>query len=248
MLIINADDWGKSKTTTNNCLHCIKNLRVTSTSAMVFMQDSARASELALEYNIDVGLHVNFTLPFNGECSNKRIKEYQKCISAFLLKNKYQGLIYNPLLKNKFVYIFKSQLDEFLRLYNKPPAHINGHQHMHLCTNMLFDKIIPFGYKVRRSFSFFYNEKNIFNRYYRYLVYKWLQKFYLCTDYFFAVCSNSEIEKFIQILKIAKTSNVELMVHPENEADLRFLLSDDYHKLIKEIPKGGFANLQKELN
>ena len=45
MLIINADDWGRSVAETNAALRCYEEARITSASAMVFMADSERAAE-----------------------------------------------------------------------------------------------------------------------------------------------------------------------------------------------------------
>ena len=64
MLIINADDWGRSVAETDAALRCYKGGRITSVSAMVFMEDSERAAELAKENELDVGLHLNFTDEF----------------------------------------------------------------------------------------------------------------------------------------------------------------------------------------
>ena len=64
MIIVNADDWGRSRSDTDAALACYKEERITSVSAMVFMEDSARAAELAKEMGIDVGLHINLTQPF----------------------------------------------------------------------------------------------------------------------------------------------------------------------------------------
>ena len=56
MLIINADDWGRSVAETDAAFQCYTKGRVTSVSAMVFMADSERAAELAKENELDGGL------------------------------------------------------------------------------------------------------------------------------------------------------------------------------------------------
>ena len=61
MLIINADDWGRSRAETDAALRCYQGGRITSVSAMVFMADSERASELAKENELDMGLHLSFS-------------------------------------------------------------------------------------------------------------------------------------------------------------------------------------------
>jgi predicted glycoside hydrolase/deacetylase ChbG (UPF0249 family) len=55
MIIVNADDWGRSPLETDAALACYRDERITSVSAMVFMEDSVRASELAKEAGIDPG-------------------------------------------------------------------------------------------------------------------------------------------------------------------------------------------------
>jgi len=62
MLIINADDWGRSRTETDAALQCYEKGRITSASAMVFMEDSERAADIAKENQVDVGLHLNFSV------------------------------------------------------------------------------------------------------------------------------------------------------------------------------------------
>ena len=71
MLIINADDWGRSIMETDATLRCYKVGRVTSVSAMMFMSDSERAAELARENGVDTGLHLNFSEPFTGKTARK---------------------------------------------------------------------------------------------------------------------------------------------------------------------------------
>ncbi len=43
MIVINADDLGRTEAETEAALSCFNQGRITSTSAMVFMEDSERA-------------------------------------------------------------------------------------------------------------------------------------------------------------------------------------------------------------
>ena len=70
------------------------------------------------------------------------------------MRNKYAQLIYNPLLRDAFAYSCRAQLEEFHRLYDRSPSHIDGHHHMHLCANVVLGQLIPRGMTVRRHFSF----------------------------------------------------------------------------------------------
>ena len=160
MLIINADDWGRSAVETDAALRCYKAGRITSVSAMVFMANSERAAELAKENQVDAGLHLNFSETFTGKNNSKRLSECHNRLVRYLRRNKYSQLFYNPFLRKAFSYSYQAQVEEFERLFGKPPSYIDGHHHMHLCANLLLSKLIPAGMKIRRNFSFWPGEKS----------------------------------------------------------------------------------------
>jgi chitin disaccharide deacetylase len=138
MLIINADDWGRSVAETDAALKCYRERRITSVSAMVLMQDSKRAARLAKEYQLnDVGLHLNFSEEFTDKSCSETLKAHHRRIIRFLKRGKYAQLLYNPFLRKAFAYCYHAQVEEFVRLFEKSPSHIDGHHHMHLCANLL---------------------------------------------------------------------------------------------------------------
>lgn len=245
MLIINADDWGGNRTSTDNSLICFTKRRITSASAMVFMADSQRAAELAIEVGLDTGLHLNFTHELDGDFKSSKIKECQQRIALFLKRNKYCSLFYNPFLKSDFDYTYHAQYEEYLRLYNKTPTHVDAHHHMHLCTNMLVDRLIPRGYKVRRGFTFFSGEKKFLNRFYRHIVDVILTRRYICTDFFFSISPHQKIERLQSIANLSKSWNVELMVHPERKEEFDYLMSDNYLEIISDAQKINYSSLKK---
>src|SRR5204862_599812 len=116
MLIINADDWGRSVAETDAALRCYKRGRVTSVSAMVFMKDSKRAAELAKENELDVGLHLNFTDKFTTNQFPQTLGNYHSEIVRFLRGNKYSQLLYTPFLRKELAYSSHAQVEEFMRL------------------------------------------------------------------------------------------------------------------------------------
>jgi predicted glycoside hydrolase/deacetylase ChbG (UPF0249 family) len=243
MLIINADDWGKNQLTTDRSLTCFKTNRITSASAMVFMADSERATQLALENNFDTGLHLNFNHKFDGNVTSPKLKAYHQSIASFISKNKYCVLIYHPLLTRQFDYVYKAQYDEYIRLYNKEPTHIDGHQHLHLCLNMILGNVIPPGFKIRKNFTFFKGEKSFLNIYYRKIIDKQISKRYICADYFFDISPVYKLQRFIQIITLSKLHNVELMVHPERPEEYRFLMGNQYQQIIFDIKTGNYSTL-----
>src|SRR5438552_7871352 len=214
MLIINADDWGRSQAETDAAQRCYQKGRVTSISAMMFMEDSERAAELAKENELDVGLHLNFAEPFTGKNYPAKLGECHGRIVRYLMGNKYAQLVYNPFLRKEFAYSYETQTAEFLRLFGKPPSHIDGHHHMHLCCNMLLSDMIPAGMQMRRNFSFWTGEKSLLNRTYRALVDQWLARRFQLPDYFFDLTQCIREKKLDRMAALAKSNNVELMTHP----------------------------------
>ena len=102
MLIINADDWGRSRSETDRAFECYAKGRITSVTAMVFMADSARAAALAKENRMNVGLHLNLVQPITSPELPRRIAAAQLQISRFLRCWKYAVAIYNPFLRKLF--------------------------------------------------------------------------------------------------------------------------------------------------
>jgi predicted glycoside hydrolase/deacetylase ChbG (UPF0249 family) len=226
MIIINADDWGGWKSATDAALACFSANRITSTTAMVFMEDSQRAADIARDAGLDVGLHINFNDPFTGKnCPSHLVVAHDR-VGSFLRQGKYAQMIYNPWLRTEFRDVFQAQLDEFRRLYGRPPSHFDGHRHMHLCANVLLGGIIPTGQKVRRSFSFWPGEKNILNRAYRRWVDARLERRFVVADYFFALSQCLDGRRLARVAELARTATVELMTHPEKPQEFACLMND----------------------
>ena len=243
MLIINADDWGRSRIETDVALQCYKKGRITSVSAMVFMEDSERAAEVAKQNQIDAGLHLNFSERFTGNHYTAPLEDYHQRIVRFLTRSKYSQLVYNPFLQTAFACSYEAQIEEFGRLYGKSPSHIDGHHHMHLCANLLWSELVPAGMKMRRNFSFWPGEKSALNRAYRRLVDVWLARKYRLPDYFFDLTQSIREKKLNRVVALAKSSNVELMTHPIVPLEINFLMSDEMGVLLKSIEAGNFTGL-----
>jgi predicted glycoside hydrolase/deacetylase ChbG (UPF0249 family) len=211
---------------------------------MVFMEDSQRAADLARELMIDVGLHLNFTQELTQRIFSSLLCDYHERIVGFLTQSKYNFLIYNPALRKQFEYVFRAQLEEFERLYGKSPSHIDGHHHMHLCTNMLIENIIPKGQKVRRNFSFARGEKSLPNRIYRAVIDKWLARKYLTTDYLFSLSERVKTGRLAGSLELAKVCNVELQTHPELVEEFEWLMGNTCVQAVSILQRGTYAQLK----
>lgn len=227
-IIINADDWGRDVVTTDRSLDCLLHGAVSSVSAMVFMQDSRRASELASQHGVDAGLHLNLTTPFSAPQCPPRLAEHQRRLARFLTSNRFAQVVYHPGLAGSFEYVVKAQLEEFGRLYG-PPGRVDGHHHMHLCANVLSQKLLPAGTIVRRNFSFAPGEKSAINRFYRNWQDRSLARRHRIADFFFSLPPlepRSRLKHFFDLAN--RFFYVELETHPAIPQEYDFLLGGEF--------------------
>ncbi len=197
LLIVNADDWGRSSKETDAILDCALLGAVSSGSAMVFMEDSERSALIAQERGIDVGLHLNFTTSFTApQCPTPLVQRQQE-LARHLLRHRLAQVVFHPGLVRSFEYVVRSQLDEFRRLYQKDPDRLDGHHHMHLCANVLLEGLLPPGTLVRRNFSF--------------------------RAVFFSLPPFDPPDRLQRIFALAQQYIVEVETHPVNPEEYEFL-------------------------
>ena len=243
MLIVNADDLGRSARETDVAVACHAAGRITSTTAMMFMEDSARAAGIANSIGIDVGLHLNLSQRFTASGVSPSLRRSHDSIVRFLSSTKYAVVLYQPLLRRAFRDVVSAQIEEFGRLYGRQPSHIDGHQHQHLCANVLIDNVLPQGQRIRRSFSFRNGDKNVINRAYRGLVDRRLASRYVLTDYFFSLKQCLDHGWMARVYDLADSATVELMTHPINPPEHDYLMSDTYATALRAVNAGTYAEL-----
>lgn len=225
-LIVNADDWGRDSRTTDRIFECFGQDAISSTSAMVFMEDSERAAELARQRGLDAGLHLNLTMPFTAASCPARLRMAQERLGRFLSSYRLAPVVYRPGLAALFEYVVKEQLEEYERLYGAAAHRVDGHQHMHLCANVIFQKLLPVGTIVRRNFTFEPGEKGYFNWLYRRWQDRWLARNHRMADYFFDL-QPLEPKRLQRILKLADHHNVEVEAHVIFDDQYQFLVDGD---------------------
>lgn len=203
---------------------------VTSASAMVFMEDSERAAEIASKHNLDIGLHLNLTVAFSGGFTDSTLVADHARVVKYLRSSKYAQPLYHPLLVRAFQRTFRAQWEQFLKLYGKEPSHLDGHHHMHLCLNVLLSSLIPRGMRVRRHFTLFPTETTFLKASYRRLVDRWLRRRFRCSDYFFSL-QPINWERLRAIVGLAAQSEVELAAHPGVDEEFQFLLSEEWTRM-----------------
>ncbi len=243
MLIINADDWGRTVAETDAAVTCFAQERVTSVTAMTFMADSERAAGIARERNVPVGLHLNFTEPLTAPRADGVLLSEHRRLAKFLNRSRYSAIVPNPSLRRSFCSVFQSQLDEFIRLYQKPPTHFDGHRHFHLCLSMMFAAPIPRGQKVRRTFSFTVGEKGFVNWLYRRALDRWVATRYRTTAYLFALSEHLTDTRFAGVTHLARAATVELFTHPIVAAERTFLLSPGFERQMAGVARKSYADL-----
>jgi len=243
MLIVNADDLGSCEVATDSAMFCFARRRISSGSAMVFMKDSERAAKETCGAGLDVGLHINLSEEFSGRSVPEWLRKAHRDVRRFLTVNKYALVVFNPLLIKQFESVLTAQLDEFDRLFGRPPSHLDGHQHLHLATNVLVQRLLPTGARVRRSLSFRPGEKGPVNRWYRGAVNGILKRRYRVTDHFFLLSHNLSASKLEHVLTLARNSSVELAVHPQRAAEYDVLMSDAYANAISQVRLVGYDAL-----
>ncbi|HET7106156.1 MAG TPA: ChbG/HpnK family deacetylase [Candidatus Acidoferrum sp.] len=236
MLILNADDWGRDRNTTDRMLECLLQRSVSSVSAMVFMADTERSAQLAREHAVDAGLHLNLTLPFSDSACPSNLKERQRKLVAFLTLHPLARVIFHPGLKNTFEYVVKSQLDEFCRLYGRSPERVDGHHHVHLCANVLFGGLLPQGTTVRRNFSFLQGEKSLANRLYRKAMDSKLARRHVMVDFLFPLAPLEPRSRLERIRSLAEQHVVEVETHPINEDEYNFLTGEEVGRWTRGMP------------
>jgi len=234
VVIVNADDWGLNTATTNRICECAQARTLSSVSAMVFMDDSPRAALLAREFNIDAGIHLNFTCGFTGRDLPTLLVEHHRRVHTFLRRQRYARVVFHPLLVNSFDYVVKAQLEEFARLYGAPPSRLDGHHHMHLCANVMAQKLLPAGTIVRRNQSFAVGEKQGINRWYRRMQDRHLSQRHRTTDYFFDILP-TEPPRLKRLLDLARESNVEFEVHPGRIEEHKYLMSGEFPRCAENV-------------
>lgn len=242
MLIVNADDWGRTLVDTDAALTCFTSGRVTSVTAMMHMADSVRAAALAMTHGVPVGLHINLTESYTAPLCSSRLRDDQDRLVSFFTSSRAAKWSFNPPIVAACARVFQSQCDEFLRLYGKMPTHYDGHEHIHLATNMMMSRVIPKGAKVRRNLSYRFRERSMANIAHRAVVDWALGLRHATTEYFFDLSQRMDSPGMERVCDLARRSAVELMCHPARPREQAYLLADEFRDRIHSIELTSYAH------
>lgn len=240
MLIINADDVGRCVAETDIAVRLFREKRLSSGTFMMFMEDTERAVDLAQEFGMSAGLHLNLSQRYTGRCPSPAAGAAHERVVRFMRSSKFAVLVYHPGLRRAFRDVIRSQTDEYARLFGRLPRHLDGHQHRHLCANVLWDQLIPQGWAVRRNFSFFPGEKAWVNRTYRRWMDGRLLRRHRLADYFFSLEQCLDQDRLELPAELAKAHPVEMMTHPVREREASFLSGDGFVRRFGDVPLGNY--------
>jgi predicted glycoside hydrolase/deacetylase ChbG (UPF0249 family) len=243
LLIVNADDWGASRDTTERIGDCFTAGGVSSATAMVHMADSERAAARALELGLSTGLHLNLTQPFDGLHVPGSVRETQRTLAAhFGRLRRGDRVLSDPRLLPDVRQCVAEQLACFRALYGREPTHVDGHNHVHL--NPIVLAVLPRRMSVRTAL----HEERIASvqDIPRMLRHRMIRAWHGSPEFFFALTNlhprfgGDGIE---QRLSLAHEHSVELMTHPGREIEHEFLRSSEWVALLDGLRLGSFEDL-----
>lgn len=122
-VILNADDFAFNAAVSRGIVALAQKSRLSATSAMTlsprWVQDAPALAELRGQ--IDVGLHLDWTSPFAIQIAGHGSSLPRAMLTAML----------GGFDQAKARAVIEQQLDAFERVWQAPPSHIDGHQHVH---------------------------------------------------------------------------------------------------------------------
>ncbi|MGA9285203.1 MAG: ChbG/HpnK family deacetylase [Solirubrobacteraceae bacterium] len=246
LLIVNADDFGGNPLATDRIVECFVARRITSTSAMVHMKDSARAAQLAEENGLAVGLHLNLTQAFDDAETPAGVRERQARAVAYFAGGRRRRFTYNPRMSRLVRVCVADQLTHFRELFGREPTHIDGHNHVHLSPTALFS--LPARTPVRTGESDIWGGVSL-GAPMRRLRHGAVTHRYRTTRYFFAIdrLGQSPNEDDVKrLLSFADRASVEIMTHPDRNSDFALLMSDAWASGLERHALGSYQELSDE--
>lgn len=235
LLVVNADDWGGWDVATDRIARSWAAGAISSTTAMVHMSDSQRAAAIAWEIGIPLGLHLNFTQPFDGPGIPAAVRERQRRLCERftpLTRRTRMQLDPRPATATLIRDGILDQLEAFRTTYGTEPTHLDSHQHVHTCPDVYTR--LPAPLRLRRSLS----------------QHRHVLSWRFTTTQRFAPISQLHPDLggagLLEAIDRSASESLEIMVHPSFDDDLPILLSDEWLQALEEAPLGSFADLPLE--
>ena len=245
LLIVNADDLGWNRPTTDATLEAFRAGRITSATALMYMADSERAAELALEVGLPVGLHLNLTDPFDGEAPATVRERQMRAVRHFGAPAtvwRSRRWLYDPRARQSTAEAIADQFERFREVFGREPTHFDGHNHVHLCPDVALS--LPPGVKVRTALGI--RGKGMRGRLLRARQRLTLRD-RLTTRHFFNITAMHP--EFVvggprALLEKAARSSVEVMAHPGFGHEFSLLMAPEWERAIEGLAAGSYLDLR----
>jgi predicted glycoside hydrolase/deacetylase ChbG (UPF0249 family) len=245
LVIVNADDYGLDRESTDATLRCFRAGRVSSASALVYMADADRGAELARDVGLDVGLHLNLTEPYADSSAPGSARERQ-----LRLTQRFSGRglrlmrwIYDPLLRSDVEDCIADQIERFQLLYGRSPSHFDGHRHVHMCPNVALARTLPPTAKLRRSLRVSTGSAApvaVLRAARNGLV----DRRFVTTDRLVEL-ARLETDHAARAVLMAGDGSIEVLCHPAFAEELEILMSEWWARVMDECHLGSFASLSR---
>jgi chitin disaccharide deacetylase len=246
VLIVNADDWGLRPAVTDAILECWRAGALTSASAMVHMEDSSRAFELAAEAGLPLGLHCNLTTPFTEADTPADRRMRQRRATAYFAAGTRRMLLFDPRVRGLFDACVADQLDAFAELSGRPAGHADGHQHVQVCPTVLFAPSLGRLTSLRRAQSFISGGSSPIKRAYRDMVNLIVRRRFRSARFLslrdlHPALGGAGLER---LPDLSRRSDIELMVHPAWDDEREILLSSAWRRTLASLTTGSHRELR----
>jgi predicted glycoside hydrolase/deacetylase ChbG (UPF0249 family) len=247
ILIVNADDFGWDPEATDRAMEAFAAARITSATALVHMEDSDRAARLALEAGLPVGLHLNLTDRFTDPSTSegRRGRHLRACNVFSSRRLRLRRWIFDPRIRRVVDDAISDQLERFEELYGKPPTHVDGHKHVHVCPNVALASPLASIAKMRDDGWAWPTARTPMGA-------ARAMKRYLVSRRFLRTRVLLDIWKLRPELgsegsggraELARRASVEVMAHPGFPHERRSLMSSGWGRLIEGLPTGSYREL-----
>lgn len=234
MLVVTADDFGAMPSATDPILAAFEAGGITRTSAMVFMRDTDRAAKLARGAGLPVGLHLNLTLAYSGDAIPPRARARQLSFIDRFGKDGWRTGAATLDAKERWVLgsVVRDQLDAFLEAFDAEPSHLDGHHHVHVHEPLL--DLLPPDYPVRPVLTVPSRAGQRQERRTREI-----------NKRFGGPAVALDIRNVhpdlggegLEVLEIARSTDLELMTHPQNADELAVLRSAPWRETIARLAR-----------
>jgi predicted glycoside hydrolase/deacetylase ChbG (UPF0249 family) len=248
ILIVNADDLGAAVSATDAILTCHHERTITSATAMVYMEDSNRAAELAIGQHLPVGLHINLTSPYTERVVPQAVRERQARLIGAIGRSRAHKWVYDVRLRTEVDRCLRDQLDRFVELYGRQPTHFDSHHHIHVCPNVFLSGALRSGERIRNTLIWSARQSHLIleaRRARQRLLEQRLRSpaAIVCLDVLLRQHGPLPDPVVESVLSALPAASAEVMAHPQDPAEFAFLMSEPWRRMLASRRPGSFTDL-----